>query len=147
LATPALLPRTGAPALKKSLVEDRLAIDVRHWSRNGLLRPGLAFSVAWSRGGIAFAQLNVSTVVDAVQLRLVWCSPGGSELLGSKARAAQLEHLPLDAAPAARRPCLVRVPRDRTERRARRPPLRATRGISQRRPTIEDIREFANFFA
>ena len=64
--------------LKKSLVEDRLAIDVRQWSRAKLLRPGSHFSVEWSHYGVPFARGDVRVEVDAVRVTLA--PPGGSEL-------------------------------------------------------------------
>ena len=80
------MPRVPA-GLKRSTCESRLSVDVRQWSRG--LRPGGHFSVTWSRAGTRFARLDAHVHVDAVQLALVWCPPGGSEL----PRASQIVRL------------------------------------------------------
>jgi hypothetical protein len=49
-----------------------LSIDVRHWCRNGLLRPGQKFDCSWSRRGKRTGSIEVLPTSDAVILLFCW---------------------------------------------------------------------------
>src|SRR5215470_4820627 len=61
----------------KPTCEGCLAIDVREWHRDGLLKPGRNFSCSWSRGGEPLGKIDVVPMGDSVVL--LFRSPGVGE--------------------------------------------------------------------
>ena len=53
---------------KRPVCEDSLSIDVRRWSRDGLLRPYQKFSCTWCSGDQALASISVAIEADATFL-------------------------------------------------------------------------------
>lgn len=82
----------------KETTDNYRALDIRKWQRDGLLKPGMAFSCNWTRNGEVVAAINVRTEAGQVILsykhqrgggewkdmeypvRLAWtpCNYGGS---------------------------------------------------------------------
>ena len=54
----------------KPTCEGCLAIDVREWHRDGLLKPGRNFSCSWSRGGEPLGKIDVVPMGDSVVVLL-----------------------------------------------------------------------------
>lgn len=54
-----------------------LTLDVRQLQRDGLLTPGRAFDLNWSRNGEEVAAMQVQTEIDRVILKYQHCGNGG----------------------------------------------------------------------
>jgi hypothetical protein len=63
----------------RTTCESCIAIDVRRWHREGLLRAGQYFSCSWTRGGEPSGKINVRTECDAVVLSYRARNSGASE--------------------------------------------------------------------
>ena len=74
------------PQRKRLTCESCLAIDVRHWGRDGLLRPGNTFPCIWSRDGRPIATIEVTVTADAVLLNFEWRQRGASKWTSSSQR-------------------------------------------------------------
>jgi hypothetical protein len=73
--------------MKRPIVESCLAIDVRRWARDGLLRPYRAFGWTWCCGDEPLTSIGVAVEPDAqllvragvVVLTFQWRHPGTAE--------------------------------------------------------------------
>lgn len=72
--------------MKRPTVESSLAIDVRRWHRDGLLRPGSTFSWEWSCDDKPLASIGVAVETDVVLLTFEWRRRGDGEWLRASPR-------------------------------------------------------------
>jgi hypothetical protein len=77
----------------KSTINDYLAIDVRHWKREGVLSPGLTFRLYWKRNGAQIGAMEVEVEAERVTLTYQYQRPG---------REGKIVRLPVDL---ERTPC------------------------------------------
>jgi len=72
------MPRVSAH-VKRPICERSIAIDVRRWHRDRLLRPGRAFSWTRFHGDESVWEIEVAVGVDALMLIFEWRRRGASE--------------------------------------------------------------------
>lgn len=53
---------------KRECVDDHIAVDVRHWKREGLIRPGRWFTVSWSSDGEVRHKIQMQVGDETVTL-------------------------------------------------------------------------------
>lgn len=61
----------------KSTTDDYRAIDVRHWAREGVLKPGCSCTCRWTRGSETVASIQTRAIQNYVVLTYRHCRHGG----------------------------------------------------------------------